>query len=92
MGLGMSADPCLLPDSIDWGPVRSQRLAQVPSSTLDLMKQIHVWPNHVRIAHVDLVLVRSPRDTLESTLDSLSRLGFDTRRSNIEIHVTPVAA
>lgn len=50
------------------------------------MKQIHVWRNHVRIAHLDLVLVRSDVDTLRSTLSTLALLGLDTRPDNVELH------
>lgn len=50
------------------------------------VKQIHVWPNHVRIAHLDLVLYRSKGVTLSGTLTSLSRLGLDTRPGNVEVH------
>ncbi len=50
------------------------------------MKQIHVWPNHIRIPHVDLVLPRPSEETLAYTLKSLSRFGFDTRPENVEVH------
>jgi hypothetical protein len=50
------------------------------------MKQIHVWPNHIRIPHVDLVLIRPSEETLAHTLTSLSRFGFDTRAENVEVH------
>lgn len=50
------------------------------------MKQIHVWKNHIRIAHLDLVIYRPHRETLNHSLTSLARLGFDTRPGNVEIH------
>jgi len=50
------------------------------------MKQIHVWPNHIRIPHIDLVLPRPREEPLSHTLRSLSRLGFDTRADNVEVH------
>lgn len=50
------------------------------------MKQIHVWPNHVRIEHLDLVLYRPPTDSLESCLSALARLGLDTRPGNVVVH------
>ena len=50
------------------------------------MKQIHVWPNHIRIPHLDLVLHRHSEETLSHTLKSLSRFGFDTRSENVEVH------
>ncbi|HKN06153.1 MAG TPA: hypothetical protein VJ021_00920 [Thermoplasmata archaeon] len=50
------------------------------------MKQIHVWPNHIRIPHIDLVLVRSSEETLAHTLRYLTHLGFDTRPENVEVH------
>jgi hypothetical protein len=50
------------------------------------MKQIHVWPHHIRIPHLDLVLYRAGPDTLEASLSSLARLGFDTGPGNVELH------
>ena len=50
------------------------------------MKQIHVWPNHIRIPHIDLVLPRARDEPLSHTLRSLSRLGFDTRDENVVVH------
>jgi len=55
------------------------------------MKQIHVWPNHIRIPHIDLVLVRSSEESLDRTLRYLTHLGFDTRPENVEVHF-PVQA
>jgi hypothetical protein len=49
-------------------------------------KQIHVWPNHVRIAHLDLVLARQKAEPLANRLNSLARMGFDTRPENVEVH------
>ncbi len=53
------------------------------------MKQIHIWPNHVRVAHIDLVLPRPREEPLAQSLMSLARLGFDTRLGNVEIHDEP---
>ena len=50
------------------------------------MKQIHIWPNHIRIPHVGLVLMRSQPGSLAGSLSHLARLGFDTRPANVEIH------
>ena len=50
------------------------------------MKQIHVWRNHIRIAHLDLVIVRSSKQTLEGELTALTRLGLDTGPGNVELH------
>jgi len=50
------------------------------------MKQIHVWPNHVHIADLDLVLVVPKGEDLSRTLDSLARMGFDTEPDNVEVH------
>ena len=50
------------------------------------MKQIQVWQNHVRIAHLDLVLVRPAGDTLSGRLTELARLGLDTAPGNVELH------
>jgi len=50
------------------------------------MKQIHVWPNHIRVAHLDLVLVRPRTEKLSRSLDALARLGLDTRPGNVEVH------
>jgi len=50
------------------------------------MKQIHVWPNHIRIPHIDLVLPRAREEPLSHTLRTLTRLGFDTRAENVEVY------
>ena len=50
------------------------------------MKQIHVWPNHVRVPHLDLVLARKRGEPLAHSLSSLARMGFDTRPGNVEVH------
>jgi hypothetical protein len=50
------------------------------------MKQIHVWPNHVRVAHLDLVLARNQGEPIAQTMSSLARLGIDTRPGNVEVH------
>ena len=50
------------------------------------MKQIHVWPNHIRVPHLDLVLLRPEEETLAHSLNALARLGFDTRPRNVEVH------
>jgi len=50
------------------------------------MKQIHIWRHHIRIAHLDLVIARPHHATLARSLNSLARLGFDTRPSNVEVH------
>ena len=53
---------------------------------LRVMKQIHVWPNHIRVPHLDLVLVRPEGEPLPRRLSALARLGLDTRPENIEFH------
>ncbi len=50
------------------------------------MKQIHVWPNHVRVPHLDLVLVRTKGEPLTASMNSLARLGLDTGPGNVEVH------
>ncbi|HTT72792.1 MAG TPA: hypothetical protein VMG99_01390 [Thermoplasmata archaeon] len=50
------------------------------------MKQVHVWRNHVRIPHVDLVMLRPSEEPLARTLENLRRLRFDTRPENVEVH------
>jgi hypothetical protein len=50
------------------------------------MKRIQVWPNHIRIADLDLILVRPREEPLAESLMSLARMGFDTRLGNVEIH------
>jgi hypothetical protein len=50
------------------------------------MKQIHVWPNHVHIADLDLVLVVPAGESRSQTLGSLAKLGFDTDPDNVEFH------
>jgi hypothetical protein len=64
----------------------SRGLAQILSGTPSDMKQIHVWRHHIRIPHLDLVLYRSTPGDLGASLDSLARLGFDTRPGNVELH------
>jgi len=50
------------------------------------MKQIHIWPNHIRVPHLDLVLIRPKEEPLARSLNSLARLGLDTRPDNVELH------
>jgi len=50
------------------------------------MKQIHVWPNHIRLTHLNLVLVRPRTEPLSASLHSLARLGLDTAPENVEVH------
>jgi hypothetical protein len=50
------------------------------------MKQIHIWPNTIRIPHLDLVLFNPAGATVAQTLKTLAGLGFDTRPENVEIH------
>jgi len=50
------------------------------------MKQIHVWPNHIRVPHLDLVLLRPNEETLAHSLHRLARLGFNTQSGNVEVH------
>ncbi len=58
----------------------------MPCTRVVNMKQIHIWPNHMRIPHLDLVLFRPNGETLAQTLVSLARLGFDTGPENVELH------
>ena len=50
------------------------------------MKRIHIWPNHIAIADLDLVLERNDGEPLSQTLRGLNRLGFDTAPSEVEVH------
>jgi len=50
------------------------------------MKRIHVWPNHIRVPHLDLILTRPKGEPLRDSLNSLARLGMDTRPGNVEVH------
>jgi len=50
------------------------------------MKQIHIWPHTVRVPHIDLVLSRPSGEPLGQTIRALTRLGFDTRPGNVEVH------
>ena len=50
------------------------------------MKQIHIWPNHIRVTHLNLVLYRPNAEPLARSLKSLARLGLDTRPENVEVH------
>jgi len=49
-------------------------------------KQIHVWPNHIRVAHLDLVLPRARQEPVAQSLRTLQRMGLDVRPSNVELH------
>lgn len=50
------------------------------------MREIHLWPNHVRVPHLDLVLVRAYDESVDATLSVLARFGIDTRSTNLVIH------
>jgi hypothetical protein len=50
------------------------------------MKQIHVYPNHIRIAHLDVVLIRPREEPVTVSLRALARLGLDIRPDNVEVH------
>jgi len=50
------------------------------------MKQIHVWPNHIRVPHLDLVLLRPKEEPVSRSLKALARFGLDTRPENVEVH------
>jgi hypothetical protein len=60
-------------------------LKSVPRA-LRIMKQIHIWPNHIRVTHLNLVLFRPNGEPLTRSLKSLARLGLDTRPENVEVH------
>jgi hypothetical protein len=51
-----------------------------------VMKQIHVYPNHIRVRHLDLVLMRQKEEPVSRSLKALARLGLDTRPENVEVH------
>lgn len=50
------------------------------------MKQIHVYPNHIRVRHLDLVLIRPSEEPVARSLSALARMGLDTRPENVEVH------
>jgi hypothetical protein len=50
------------------------------------MKQIHVYPNHIRIRHLDLVLIRPRDESYAKSLRGLARMGLDVRPENVELH------
>jgi hypothetical protein len=50
------------------------------------MTRIHIWRGHIRVPHLDLILVRPQDEPLSRTLERLSQLGFDTRPTEIELH------
>jgi hypothetical protein len=52
------------------------------------MKQIHVYPNHIRVRHLDLVLIRPRDEPYAKSLKSLARMGLDVRPENVELHGT----
>ena len=60
--------------------------SSAPSDLIRRMKQIHVWPNHIRLTHLDLVLYRPHEEPLDRSLSALARLGFDVRPDNVEVH------
>lgn len=49
------------------------------------MKQILVYPNHIRVPHLDLVLYRPNEEPIPLSLKALARLGLDTRPENVEV-------
>jgi hypothetical protein len=49
------------------------------------MKQIQVYPNHIRVPHLDLVLVRPSEEPVAKSLKALARWGLDTRPENVEV-------
>ena len=53
------------------------------------MRQIHIWPNHVRVSEIDLVLLRKEEEPVSQTLGALARLGLDTRPGNVVLHLDP---
>jgi hypothetical protein len=50
------------------------------------MKQVHIWPNHIRVTHLDLVIYRPDQESLDRSLSALARLGIDTGPHNVEVH------
>jgi hypothetical protein len=52
------------------------------------MKQIHVYPNHIRVHHLDLVLIRRSDESYAASLKGLARMGLDVRPENVEFHPT----
>jgi hypothetical protein len=50
------------------------------------MKRVQIWENHVRIPHLDLVLVRPATETLSQTLGTLSRMGIGVDEDDVEVH------
>jgi hypothetical protein len=50
------------------------------------MKQIHIWPNHVAVHEIGLVLPRAPGESVGSTLRRLAQLGLPSTQSSVEFH------
>lgn len=50
------------------------------------MKQIHVYPNHIRIRHLDLVLIRKRDEPYAQSLRALAKMGLDVSPENVELH------
>jgi hypothetical protein len=50
------------------------------------MKQIHIWKNHVRVTHLDLVLARDAHQPLSETLKDLKRRGIHTTGADVVVH------
>jgi hypothetical protein len=51
-----------------------------------IMKQIQVYPNHIRIRHLDLVLIRRKDEPYAQSLKALAKMGLDVRPENVELH------
>lgn len=50
------------------------------------MKRIQIWPNHVAIKELDLVLVRDRAHTVRQTLARLRRMGVRAKHDDVEVH------
>ncbi|HEV2448900.1 MAG TPA: hypothetical protein VGU43_00615 [Thermoplasmata archaeon] len=48
--------------------------------------KVHIWPNHVRVRELDLVLPRSPGESVATTLDRLARLGLPSTHAVVRLH------
>ena len=61
------------------------KLKKIPRPS-NPMKRVQIWENHVRIPHLDLVLVRPATETLAKTLGNLSRMGIGVDEDDVEVH------
>lgn len=48
--------------------------------------RVHIWPNHVKVRELDLVLPRAPGESVPTTLARLARLGLPSTIGAVRLH------